>query len=151
MARMHSRKKGKAGSKRPVRKTIPSWIRYKPKEVELLIVKLAKEGKTTSEIGMIMRDVYGIPDVRGIVKKKITDILEEKNLKPAIPDDLLRLIKKGILIRKHLEENRKDEGAKRGLTLTESKIRRLAKYYKRTKRLPVDWKYEPAKIRLFIE
>lgn len=151
MARMHSRKKGKSGSKRPVRKTLPSWIRYKPKEVELIIIKLAKEGKTTSEIGMILRDIYGIPDIKKLMKKSVTNILEEKKLKMAIPEDLLALIKKSIAVKKHLEENHKDEVAKRGLILTESKIRRLVKYYKKVKRLPVDWKYEPAKIRLFIE
>ncbi len=151
MARMHSRKKGKSGSKRPVRKTLPSWIRYKPKEIELIVIKLAKEGKTTSEIGAILRDVYGIPDVKKLMKKNITKLLEEKKLKQAIPEDLLALIKRSIAIKKHLEENHKDEVAKRGLILTESKIRRLVKYYRKTKKLPVDWKYEPAKIRLFIE
>jgi len=151
MARMHSRKKGKSGSKRPVRKTLPSWIRYKPKEIELIVIKLAKEGKTTSEIGAILRDVYGIPDIKKLLKKNITKLLEEKKLKQPIPEDLLALIKRSISIKKHLEENHKDKVAKRGLQLTESKIRRLVKYYKKTKKLPVDWKYEPAKIRLFIE
>ena len=80
MARMHSRKKGKSGSKRPVRKTLPSWIRYKPKEIELIVIKLAKEGKTTSEIGAILRDVYGIPDIKKLLKKNITKLLEEKKL-----------------------------------------------------------------------
>ncbi len=151
MARMHSRKKGKSGSKKPIKKTIPSWIRYKTKEIELLIVKLTKEGKTTSEIGMILRDIYGIPDARRLLGKKITDILDEKKMLPAIPEDLLKLIKRSIAIRKHLEENHKDQVGKRGLILTESKIRRLVKYYKKTKKLPVDWKYEPSKIRLYIE
>ena len=62
MARMHSRKRGKAGSKKPMKKVLPLWVRYKSKELELLIVKLAKEGKTPSQIGVILRDTYGIPD-----------------------------------------------------------------------------------------
>ncbi len=68
-----------------------------------------------------------------------------------MPEDLLALIKRSIAIRKHLEKNNKDETAKRGLTLTENKIKALAKYYKKIKRLPVDWKYEPKKIRLYLE
>ena len=36
-------------------------------------------------------------------------------------------------------------------TLTENKIKALANYYKEIKRLPVDWKYEPKKIRLYLE
>ena len=151
MARMHSRKKGKAGSNKPVRKAMPSWIRYKPKEAELLIVKLAKEGKNASQIGMILRDIYGIPIAKKAVGKKVTKVLAEHKLASDIPEDLLALIKKSIAIRKHLEENKQDEPAKRGLILTESKIRRLVRYYKRTEKLAEDWKFEPKKIRLYIE
>ena len=64
MARMYSRRKGKAGSKKPAKKQVPSWLRYKGKEVELLVVKLAKEGKNPSQIGLHLRDVYGIPDTK---------------------------------------------------------------------------------------
>ena len=151
MARMYSRKKGKAGPTRPLRKKLPTWLRYKPKELELLIVKLAKEGKTPSEIGIILRDSYGIPLTYKITGKKITKILEEKKLIGKLPEDLMALIKKSIAVRKHLEINHKDETAKRGLGLTESKIKRLVKYYKRTGKLAEDWKYQPERIRLYIE
>ena len=43
MARMHSRDKGKSKSTRPSSRDKPSWLRYTSKEVELLIVKLAKD------------------------------------------------------------------------------------------------------------
>ncbi|MFH1212219.1 MAG: 30S ribosomal protein S15 [Candidatus Woesearchaeota archaeon] len=148
MARMHSRARGKSGSTKPSKPVIPSWLKYKPKEVELLIVKYAKEGKTTSQIGTHLRDVYGIPDVQLITKKKINEILKEKNLQADIPEDLTALIKKSIKIRKHLEENKHDYTAKRGLQLTDSKINRLVKYYKANKRLPAKWVYDPAKVRL---
>ena len=151
MARMHSRRKGKAGSKKPAKKAAPSWLRYKTKEIELLIVKLAKEGKTPSQIGTYLKDVYGIPDVSVIAKKGVTDILKEKKLLKEIPEDLMALMKKAVTLRKHLEENKKDRTALRGLQLTESKIKRIVKYYKRTKKLSVDWKYEPGKISLYLE
>ncbi len=150
MARMHSRKRGKAGSKRPINPNT-SWVSYKPKEIEAIVTKLAKEGKTASQIGMLLRDSYGIPDVELIVEKKITEILVEKKAAPAIPDDLMALIKKNILIQKHMEKNHKDMPGKRGILLTESKIRRLVKYYKRVGRLSADWTYDPDKIRLLIE
>ena len=149
MARMYSRKHGKSGSKKPVKKVLPVWLRYKPKEVELLIAKLAKEGKNSSEIGIILRDTYGIPDVRFLCKKKVTQILKEKNLAPEIPDDLLALIRKSVEIRKHLETNHKDESAKRGLTLTESLIKKLTKYYKATGKLPSEWKFDPERAGFF--
>ncbi|RJQ17089.1 30S ribosomal protein S15 [Candidatus Woesearchaeota archaeon] len=151
MARMHSRAKGKSGSKTMLKKALPTWVRYKPKEVELLIVKLAKENYTPSQIGIHLRDLYGIPDVELITKKKISQILKEKNALPDIPEDLLALIKKSIQVKKHLAENKQDATAKRGYQLTESKIRRLVKYYKLSGRLPADWKYDPEKAKLYTE
>lgn len=117
----------------------------------MLVIKLAKEGKTSSEIGLVLRDTYGVPDVKSLTGKSISQMLAEKKLTPELPDDLIALMKKSIAIRKHLEANKKDEAAKRGLLLTESKIRRLLKYYKRIGRLAVDWKYDPAKLKMYTE
>ena len=143
MARMHSRKRGKSGSKKPLKKTVPVWLTYKANEVELLIAKLAKEGKSSSEIGTILRDTYGVPDIMTLCKKTVSDILKEKNIAPELPDDLMALIRKSVSIRKHMEANRKDQTAKRGLMLTESLIKRLTKYYKRTGKVVSGWKFDP--------
>lgn len=151
MARMHSRRKGISCSKKPIKKAKPTWIRYKPKEIELLIVKLAKEGKTSSEIGMILRDVYGIPDVKLLAERQITDILNEKKLLKDLPEDLIALMKRSIFIRKHLDNNRQDMTAKRGLQLTESKMKRLIKYYKKAGKIPVDWKFDQSKLKMYTE
>ncbi len=151
MARMYSRKKGKSSSTKPLETKKPRWERYDEKEVTLLIQKLKKQEKTASEIGIILRDTYGIPNVKIITNKKITQILEQQNLAPKLPEDLSFLIKKAIKIMKHMETNKKDQPSKRGLTLTESKIRRLVKYYKKTKKIPQDWKYTREKAKLLIE
>lgn len=148
---MHSGDRGRSGSTKPSKKSSPTWLQYKPKEIELLIVKYAKEGKAPSQIGMFLRDEYGIPDVKLITGKSITAILADKKLSADIPEDLMALIRKAILLRKHLEENHKDQPGKRGLRLTESKIMRLAKYYKGTGRIPSTWKYDPEKVKLTIE
>jgi len=140
---MHSRKRGKSGSKKPMKKTVPVWLTYKANEVELLIAKLAKEGKSSSEIGAILRDTYGVPDVMTLCKKTVSDILKEKNIAPELPDDLMALIRKSVAIRKHMDANRKDQTAKRGLMLTESLIKRLTKYYKRTGKVASGWKFDP--------
>jgi len=147
---MYSRNKGRSGSTKPVKKTVPTWAR-KSSEVELLVAKLAKEGKSPSQIGLILRDVYGVPTTKLITNKRVTQILKEKNLLKEIPEDMLALITKAIEIRKHLESNHKDQPAKRGLQLTESKIRRLAKYYKTNKKIAADWKYDPERIKLFVD
>lgn len=148
---MYSKKRGKAGSKRPLRKTSQTWIRYKSKEVELLIGKLSKEGKTASQVGIALRDTYGVPSVKQITKKSIASIMKNKGTASDIPEDLMALIKKNIFLKKHMENNRQDKTAVRGMELTESKIRKLVKYYKDTKKLATDWKYDPAKIKLLIE
>lgn len=151
MARMYSRKKGKSGSTRPANPTKPAWIQLKDKEIEMLIVKLAKENMSKSKIGLLLRDQYGIPDVKLVTGKSITQILDAKQLTPEIPEDLMNLIRKAVFIRKHLEENHKDQPAKRGLILTESKIMRLSKYYKGTGKLDVAWKYNPETIKLLVD
>lgn len=148
---MHSRKRGKSGSKRPIKKVIPTWLSYKPKEIEILITKFSKDGKSSSEIGLFLRDNYGIPNVKLVCGKSITAIMKENKLLPELPDDLTALIRKSVLVRKHLEENNKDQTANRGLTLTESKIKRLVKYYKKTGKLSSDWKYDPSRAGFFMK
>ena len=151
MARMHSRKKGKHGSKKPAKKTVPSWIRYKPKEIELLIAKLTKEGKSTSQIGGLLRDVYGIPNVSALCGKSISAILKEKKLTSELPEDLTDLFKRYAAVKKHLETNKHDETAARGLLLTESKINRIVKYYKRTGKILESWKFDTERAGFFGE
>ncbi|BFH73433.1 30S ribosomal protein S15 [Sulfurisphaera javensis] len=142
------RPNGKSHSTRPVRSGAPKWVRFTREEVELLVEELAKKGYSPSMIGLILRDQYGVPLVKQITGKKITTILEEKGLAPKIPEDLFNLIRKAANVRRHLFEHPKDKKAKRGLEEIESKIRRLAEYYKRVGKLPMEWKYEPEKAEL---
>ena len=44
MARMHTRRKGKSCSKRPMISENPAWVPLNATEIEDLIVKLAKDG-----------------------------------------------------------------------------------------------------------
>ena len=149
MARMYARKKGSSGSKRIYRDSKPEWLDYELEDVEAIIVKLAKEGKSPAEIGRIMRDQYGIPDVR-IYRTRITKVLASKDMLPEYPEDLMNLFRRAVSLRKHLEKNKKDYHSKRGLQLIESKIRRLGKYYKKQGRLPSSWKYNPEKVKLIV-
>jgi small subunit ribosomal protein S15 len=152
MARIHARRKGKSGSTHPVdRKKHPDWSSLNPREVESHVIDLAKAGKSTSEIGQILRDQYAVPDIKLATGKKITKILEANDIKLEIPEDLLNLIRTALSLRKHLETNRKDLKNKRNLQLTESKIRRLTKYYQNNKRISGDWKYTPEQAKLMFE
>lgn len=150
MARMHSRAKGKSGSTRPIAK-VPSWAPYKGKEVEKLVIKYAKSGNTTSEIGMILRDSYGIPNVKTFTDKKITEILSEQNLTKELPEDILSLIRKLNEIKQHLEKNKQDKTAVRGFQLTNSKLRRLVKYYKENNKLSPEFSLDLNRLKMYLE
>ncbi len=151
MAKMHSRARGKSGSRRPIGRPVPAWVSYDAKTVEQLVVKLAKAGNPGSKIGVILRDSYGVPDVKAITKKNISKILEANKLTPDLPEDLKNLIVKDIKLMKHKELNNHDQTTKRGLNLTISKINRLSKYYTRTGRLPKNWKYDRTKAKVLVE
>jgi len=150
MARMHSRKKGKSGSTRPARLEKPVWVELSSEEVENEVVKLARKGVSKSLIGVILRDSYGIPLVKLVTGKSISQILTENEIEAPLPEDLTNLVKKALTLRKHLESNHKDLHSRLGLQRTESKIYRLIKYYKGKKLLASDFKYDPDKIRTIV-
>ena len=141
LARIHSHRKGKSHSTRPTSKRAPSWVTHSPEEVEALIVKLAKSGLKPSEIGIRLRDEYGIPLVKPVLSKSITDVLRENNLLGELPEDLERLLTRAKRLQEHLAVHRSDRKNVRSLELLEAKIHRLSKYYKRIGRLPQEWKY----------
>lgn len=149
MAKMHSRKKGRAGSKKPAAQA--KWVEYKDSEVERLVLKLRKDGLSSSDIGRILRDQYGIPSIRFVTRKKVKRILEDNELAPKLPEDLFNLLKKAVKLRSHLVKHKKDSTSKHGLELLESKIRRLIKYYVKEGKLPKGFAYEPERAKLLIE
>ena len=93
-------------------------------------MKLAKKGMLPSQIGVVLRDSHGVTQVNAVTGSKILRILKGQGLAPAIPEDLYHLIKKAVSMRKHMEANRKDKDSKFRLILVESRIHRLARYYK---------------------
>jgi small subunit ribosomal protein S15 len=151
MARMYSRHKGKHGSKHPPIKKVPKWLKYKKEDVINLVVDLAKQRYSSAMIGTILRDSYGIPDVKVITGKTISQIMKENNLYPSLPEDLMNLLRKAVNVYEHLRKNKKDKNSLRNLQNLESKIRRLVKYYKKVKVLPKDWTYSPEEAKLIVQ
>ena len=141
---MHSNGKGISRSALPYKKSPPSWLKVTAAEVEESISKLARKGLTPSQIGVTLRDRDGIAQVNSVTGSKILRILKGQGLAPEIPEDLYHLIKKAVAMRKHLEVNRKDVDGKFHLILVESRIHRLARYYKRTRKVAPNFKYESA-------
>lgn len=139
---MPKQEKGRSHSVRPVSKRSPSWCKYEPEEVEALVVKLAREGESTSRIGTILRDQHGIPLVKPITGKSITSLLKEADMAPSIPEDLGMLLRKAARLSTHLDRNKMDLANKRSLQVIEARIYKLSRYYKKKSVLSSDWKYQ---------
>ncbi|MEM2974045.1 MAG: 30S ribosomal protein S15 [Candidatus Micrarchaeia archaeon] len=141
MAKLHTRRKGKSGSRKV--KGHAKWVELTSEEIEKIIIDLRKAGNTNAKIGVILRDQYGVPSVREVCKKTITQIVEENIGRLQYPDDLLNLMKKAVNLRKHIAMNKSDIHNRIRLDRIESKLRRLANYYVRKGRLPAGWRYDP--------
>lgn len=151
MARMHSRHRGSSRSRKPSRDEVPDWVDLDADEVVEEVLALRRQGLTKARIGMELRDRLGVPDVKEVTGQSISDILADHDLQPEVPEDLLALLKRAVRLDNHLQQNPKDTHNRRGLTLIESKIRRLVKYYRSEGRLPEDWTYTMAQAKLLTE
>lgn len=149
MARIHARHRGRSGSSPQTRKKSPKWA-PKPKDVEKEVVKLASEGLSTSQIGITLRDMHGVPSVKLATGKSILVILRDNEISPSLPEDLTNLMRKAVRLGEHLKLNSKDVHNTRALRLTEAKILRLVKYYRSNKVIPDDWKYSLANAKLLV-
>ena len=142
MGRLHTHNHGKSHSIRPIELKKPDWIKMEPKEIEELIIKYAKDGMTSSQIGINLRDQHAIPLVKPIINKRISEVLTENKLTPDIPEDLNNIVQKAINLQKHLKENKSDNRNIRSLELIEAKVHRLSTHYKNKGILPKKWKYK---------
>jgi len=138
---MHARRKGRSCSKRPLISESPSWVPIGSSEIEELVVRFAKDGQGSAYIGLVLRDQYGVPNVKLATGKSITQIMDEKGVSSALPEDMTNLIRRAISLNVHVKNNRGDVSNRRGLNLIEARIRRLERYYKRKNILPKTWKY----------
>ncbi len=128
----------------------------KPKEiskdnVEEIVISLTNAGYSPSKVGLILRDEHNVVNFKELTGKTIRTVLKENKLLGDIPEDLLNLIKKSVMLNSHLDKNKKDFSAKRGYELTVSKIRKLSKYYIKKKRLPSDWRYTKESAALLVK
>lgn len=91
----------------------PSWVKMKKDELEKIVVDLARDGKTPAQIGLILRDKYGVPKAR-LFGKKITHILGEREVEyKSEKEDIERRVEN---LKRHISENKKDYPASRALT-----------------------------------
>ena len=150
MARMHARRKGKSSSTRPFRAGRPDWLEVDRQKVVSLIVEMYNKGYTTSRIGIELRDLHCIPDVKTALGVSMYDILKESGIKMEMPEDITNLMKRAVRLNKHLVGRKKDLHNWRALHLIEAKIRRLGRYYVQTGVLPQGWAYDIDSAKLLV-
>ena len=151
MSRIHSGRKGRSGSHRPYPPQKPTWVTMEPAEVTAEVVRLAKGGAPSALVGATLRDTFGVPSVRAVTGHRMAKLLAENGLKPELPEDLQALLKRVVHLQRHLTTHPKDLSNRRGLSLMESRIRRLARYYRQRKLLPENWSYTAATAVLQVE
>lgn len=151
MARMYSSNRGKSGSSKPFVTEAPAWSNTDVSEITSLIVSYAKAGKSSAEIGTILRDQHAVPNPRLVLGKRIAQIMEEEGVSGSYPEDIMNLMRQAVGLIDHMTNNHKDIHNRRALELTEAKIRKLAKYYKSTGKLDSSWQYKRDQLRLMVE
>jgi small subunit ribosomal protein S15 len=151
---MHTRRRGSSSSDKPVADDPPEWSDVDEDAIEERVVELAEQGHEPSQIGLKLRDegVQGtpVPDVKLATGKKITEILEEHDAEPDLPEDLQNLMERAVRLREHMDENPMDHQNKRALQNAQAKIRRLVDYY-RGDALDEDFTYSYNKAKELLE
>lgn len=150
MARMHSRRRGRSSSRRPYRNQRPAWIEADRQKIVSLILEKHNKGLTTSKIGIELRDLHGIPDVKTALGTSMYEVLKDNGVKMEYPEDIINLMKKAVRLHKHLKTRPKDLHNVRSLQLTEAKIKRLGHYYSRRGVLPQGWAYRIENAKLIV-
>ncbi len=139
------------GSSAIIRDSAPEWVGMLPREIEKKVAEMAKDGVQAAKIGLVLRDQFGVPNVKEATGKTVGAIIKEAGHAPSVPQELTNLIHRAIDLQEHLKNNRKDLHNTRGLELIEARIRKLIKYYQQREELAADFKYTRDGARLLVD
>jgi len=103
----------------------PVWLKYTGDEVKAIILKLVNKGLTGEKIGLVLRDQYGVPDVK-IYGFSIKEVLVEKG-KFEEPTNINLKAKLEAVIN-HYKKNKQDKRAERSLIITKAKLKKREDY-----------------------
>ena len=151
MARLHSKRKGKSGTKRPKSLDAPEWTPMQKAQIEESILKMAREGVPPVKIGLIFRDQHGVPNLRAQLGMSLKAFLVKEKALPEYPEDMMNLIKKAVRMSGHIKASKNDVHNQVKLNHVESKIHRLVKYYSSKGMLPPSWRYDREKASLLVK
>ena len=105
--------------------TKPVWVKMKEPELKKVILELS-EKYAPSQIGIILRDQYGIPTTK-IFGKKLKAYMEELRIERN--EDLENAEKKVTRMKEHLKNNITDRSAKHKLQHAQSRLNIVKKYF----------------------
>jgi hypothetical protein len=57
------------------------WVKLSSRQIESLIIDLAKTGLSASQIGLELRDKHGVPKTKSQINKRISEVLESEDIK----------------------------------------------------------------------
>ncbi|KAH9411041.1 putative ribosomal protein S13/S15 [Ordospora pajunii] len=140
MVKMHSTGQGRSGSVKPYATRFPSYISASVEQVKADVIQMGNKGVPAPVIGCRLRDMYGIGKARDVLGEDICKFLQNNGTISKIPFDLESLVKRVNELKTHLNMFKKDNCAKHHLILVSSRMYRLARYYKRTMKIPGNWK-----------
>jgi len=103
----------------------PTWVKMKEPELKKTIAELA-EKHSPSQIGIVLRDQYGIPTTK-IFGKKLKSYLTELGINRN--EDLENAEKKVDKIKEHLKHNVTDRKTKHKLQKAQARLNITRKYF----------------------
>ncbi len=103
----------------------PTWVKMKEPELKKVILELS-EKYAPSQIGIILRDQYGIPTTK-VFGKKLKAYLKELGIDKN--EDLENAEKKVTGLKEHLKNNITDRSAKHKLQHAQSRLNIIKKYF----------------------
>lgn len=154
MAKMHSKKKGKSKSRKPVLDSSEfgkGTDKLSKDEIAELAVNYAKQGMSPALIGERLKREHGVDYVKQATGSRLVRVLESRGVKAEYPHDMLDLMTKAVRVRRHLAKNKQDTYSRIRLIRIESKLLRLTRYYRSRGVLPSRWKYDPQQAELIVK
>ena len=103
---------------------MPTWVKMKEPELKKVIAELA-EKNSPSQVGIILRDQYGIPTTK-IFGKKLQTYLKELGIERN--ETLENAEAKVERMKEHLKKNITDKSAKHKLQKAQSRLNISRKY-----------------------
>lgn len=103
----------------------PTWVKMKEPELKKTILELS-EKYSPSQIGIILRDQYGIPTTK-VFGKKLKAYMKELGIERN--EDLENAQKKVNNMKEHLKNNVTDRKAKHKLQHAQSRLNIIKRYF----------------------